>query len=700
MAPDYRIAALWIGGPLGYLEALCLSSFVAAGHETVLYAYGPVGNLPAGVSVADAEAILPEAGMRLHGRTGSPALHSDLFRYRLLAATDRTIWADTDAYCLHPFRPREGHFHAWESETGVNGGVLALPQDSATLAALLAFTAEDHPVPPWFPEPERRRLAALTDAGTPVHVAEMAWGVWGPRALTHFLRETGEIRHALPRAALYPVAYADRRLMLRPGADLAGHITPETVSIHFYGRRMRARLRREPGGVPRAGSLIARLLARHGIDPAPRDEPLGPAASVAALGEGGLAAALAHQAAHGSALWLAGPAAGAGTAAVADARAVRDPADLPPVEAMTAAGSFGDTVPIAGIAPYLARLAPGGRLLIAIRRGSGAVRWLARHGTVARLPPAAGQPPGIARLLLTVPPRDAPARSGPSHAWAEAARALAGPDGFFREGAEHSFLFVPRGDTLVVTFDNLDIAMEKRADRRPWGFSFIEREGYSMLGVMADGWTWYRDPWVTAEFDRLAAEGFFARFARVVFYGASMGGYAAAAFSGAAPGADVVAISPQSTLDRRLVPWETRYRTAWGRDFTGPDGDAAAASRAAARVVLLYDPHEPLDAAHVARFDAPNVVRLRAPLLGHRLGSSLHQMGILAPVILGALDGSLTGPAFYRLLRARTTFPRYQRELFKRALARGRPGLARRLGTHVLAQGEHRWIAKAMRGLS
>jgi hypothetical protein len=28
------------------------------------------------------------------------------------------------------------------------------------------------------------------------------------------------------------------------------------------------------------------------------------------------------------------------------------------------------------------------------------------------------------------------------------------------------------------------------------------------------------------------------------------------------------------------------------------------------------------------------VLKLRAPLMGHRLGSSLHQMGILNPIIL------------------------------------------------------------------
>ena len=220
-----------------------------------------------------------------------------------------------------------------------------------------------------------------------------------------------------------------------------------------------------------------------------------------------------------------------------------------------------------------------------------------------------------------------------------------------------------------------------------------------MLGVMANGWTWYRDPWVWQQFDDLRDSGFFKQFKRVVFYGASMGGYAACAFVAACPGADVVAISPQSTLDKALVPWETRYSTAWARDYSGPYGDAAQVSAAAGRVTLLFDPYEPLDAAHIARFTGSNVTKLRAPLMGHRLGSTLQQMGVLAPITLGALNGTLTELEFYRTIRARKSFQRYQRELFKRALAKGRTGLARKLGRWVLTRGDNRYIRREMQGL-
>lgn len=267
MSKNYQIAALWIGGNLSFLEQLCLKSFLDCGHHVRLYSYGPIGNAPEGIEMADANRVLGQGNFLRHARTDSPALHSDLFRYHLLAQNDDVIWADTDAYCVKRFESETGHFFAWESERGVNGGVLGLPRDSDALAQLLAFTRDEYAIPEWYGDKYRAELEEARERGTPVHVGDQPWGVWGPHALTHFLTKTGEIRYALPRVALYPFAYEDRALMLRPGQDTRPFVTPETYSIHFYGRRMRARIVDKFAGVPRPRSLIGQLLKLHGIDP-------------------------------------------------------------------------------------------------------------------------------------------------------------------------------------------------------------------------------------------------------------------------------------------------------------------------------------------------------------------------------------------------------------------------------------------------
>ncbi len=382
-------------------------------------------------------------------------------------------------------------------------------------------------------------------------------------------------------------------------------------------------------------------------------------------------------------------------------KVIGSPGAIRPADALVSLNGFGDRWKIKHLAPVLARaLHADSRMVIDVRKGSGAFPFLADYGSNEALAQGVRDDKPVTRILFTpdAPPPPAPAEDD---GWAEIARRLAGPDGFYTEGNGHSFLFIPRDpDTLVVTFDNLDIAMNKRENRRPWGFEFIEKQGWSMLGAMAAGWTWYRDPFPLAEFARLRDEGFFRRFKRVVFYGASMGGYAASAFAPACPGCEVVAISPQSTVDKTLVPWETRYRSVWGRDFTGPFGDAAEVSAAAARVTILFDPYEPLDRAHADRFTGANVVKLRCPLMGHRLGSSLSQMGLLTPTILGALSGTLTPADFYRNLRVRRDFPRYQKELFDRAVARGHLRLALRMGRWVLARADNRHIRHEMKRLA
>ncbi len=262
----YTIAALWMEGPLSYLEQLCLKSFVDAGHETVLYHYGPLQNVPDGIELADANEILPQTNFLQHERTGSPALHSDLFRYKMLKKMRNAIWADTDAYCMKPFETPNGHFYGWESKHHINGGVLGLPHDSDTLNALLDFTSDEFAIPTYYGPEYEEELIAKRDAGEPVHASEQPWGVWGPHAVTHFLHETGEARFALPQEGLYPFTFKDRRFMLRRNFDTSDYITENTYSVHLYGRRMRARLV-DDGGLPHPKSLLGRLLKKHDIDP-------------------------------------------------------------------------------------------------------------------------------------------------------------------------------------------------------------------------------------------------------------------------------------------------------------------------------------------------------------------------------------------------------------------------------------------------
>lgn len=261
-----RLASLWIGGRLSWLEQLCLASFRDHGHDVTLFSYEDIDNVPAGIRRADAAPLFPARSFLVHGRTGSPAVHADAFRYRMIADTG-LVWIDADILALRPWTLDTGWIFGWEKPGRiVCNAVLGLPRTSKTLTALLEFCQDPHPVPPWLSPKNRENLVAARECGQPVHVSDLPWGVWGPAALTHFLRQTGEITHALPQTAFYPIPFRDRRDLLKPGRDLSDRIGPDTFGVHLWNRRLRRRLVTHHDGVAPEGSYLAAAVLRHRID--------------------------------------------------------------------------------------------------------------------------------------------------------------------------------------------------------------------------------------------------------------------------------------------------------------------------------------------------------------------------------------------------------------------------------------------------
>lgn len=287
-----KIASLWIGGRLSWLEQLCLVSFVDAGHQTTLYSYAPIDNLPRGVKAASAQEIFPAEPMYRHARTGSPAIHADLFRLNLLRKTDQ-IWVDADMYCYRPFEFASPFVFGWEKPGLVCNAVLGLPPDAASLTGMLEFFKDEYAIAPWLKPWQQRELAAERDAGNPVHMTAQNWGFTGPGAVTHFLQTTGEIEHARPEAAFYPVSFKHRNHMIMPRFDVESALGADCYGVHFWARRMKPRLEEKEGGVPRPGSFMAGLIEKHRIDTAAAPIPRKVKPVEAAAGDPELRAAIA-----------------------------------------------------------------------------------------------------------------------------------------------------------------------------------------------------------------------------------------------------------------------------------------------------------------------------------------------------------------------------------------------------------------------
>ncbi|MEM8752399.1 MAG: hypothetical protein AAGF90_05430 [Pseudomonadota bacterium] len=265
MATPPTIAMLWIGGSLTWLEHLCMKSFVDAGQPVTLYAYEPVGNVPAGVTVKDGEAILTGKTFYRHARNDSVAPFSDIFRFHLMLKAPGEIWCDTDIYCVKPIEPAGEHVFGYETPVQINSAVLRLPPDSAALRGMLDFMEDEFPIPPFLKPKVREDYRAAAEAGTPVHISEMPWGLWGPLGITHFLKETGEAKHARAVSAFYPVHYKDRNVFFKRPAKTLAHFTEETTTVHLWARIKRFAGMRHGGYAPK-GSYLARLLEKHEVD--------------------------------------------------------------------------------------------------------------------------------------------------------------------------------------------------------------------------------------------------------------------------------------------------------------------------------------------------------------------------------------------------------------------------------------------------
>lgn len=267
----------------------------------------------------------------------------------------------------------------------------------------------------------------------------------------------------------------------------------------------------------------------------------------------------------------------------------------------------------------------------------------------------------------------APAFDEPRADWIARLVALTDEDGYFEPlGPRHHALFIDEGPSLLVSFDEAGAVRTDGAARMPAGHAAARAGGWSHLAVMAEGETWFRDPAVYRYFDRLVDDAFFEDFDRVLFYGAGMGGYAAAAFAVTAPGATVLAVCPRATLDPAVAGWDDRHRAGRRLNFTDRYGFAPDMIEGAGRTFVVFDPAERLDAMHAALFHRPFVTPLRARLMGDRIDAALRRMGVLDPLIVAAMEGRLTPLLFAQTIRARRSDGPYLKRVLAIAREAGR----------------------------
>lgn len=233
----------------------------------------------------------------------------------------------------------------------------------------------------------------------------------------------------------------------------------------------------------------------------------------------------------------------------------------------------------------------------------------------------------------------------------------------------HQVDFLAGGRTLVVTFEPAVVGKaDPQLDRPVWGQAFLQRRGHAVLGVKRAVTDWYRSPELHRLFRALQSGGWFAGFEQVMFYGPSMGGYAALAFAACAPGCTVLAMHPQSTLAPDKVWFDQRFAGERATRWQGDLVDGAEGAALARRVYVCYDPWQVKDRLHVQRLPAHNRIDLRLPYVGHATAQALQTLGLLGNVVDQALAGTLDARGFREMARQRVRLADYHVRLAQRGV--------------------------------
>ncbi|HEX7155098.1 MAG TPA: glycosyltransferase [Thermoanaerobaculia bacterium] len=208
------IQALWIGPSLSPMERLSLASFVSTGHAVHLYVYDEVERVPQGVTLRDANEILPASRIFRYREHDSVAGFANYFRYKLLAERGGW-WIDMDVVCLRPFNFEEEYVFPSEMAHGkpiVGNCVLRAPAGAPVMT-------------------EASRICDSRDPAT------LMWGETGPRLCAELVQSFALERYVQPPSAFCPIPWYEWRKLIEPSADI--RLPRDAYAVHLWNEMWR-----------------------------------------------------------------------------------------------------------------------------------------------------------------------------------------------------------------------------------------------------------------------------------------------------------------------------------------------------------------------------------------------------------------------------------------------------------------------------
>lgn len=234
------LCTFWAGRASPY-QTLCIASWVAQGHDVVVYTADTDIKLPPGARRRPAEDVL-DLGGRIHRyKNGfgarSPSLHSNLFRYRLVERGD--WWLDTDVVMLRAELPETDFFLARQlNKDSLGIGIMRLPARSPVIRD------------------------AIREIETVIERAE--WGQTGPDLITRLVEKHGLAHRAHDRQTAYEIDYTEAIKLFDPTArDEVEERVAASLFVHLWNEVWNAIGFPQDLGPPE-GSYLDSLVARYG----------------------------------------------------------------------------------------------------------------------------------------------------------------------------------------------------------------------------------------------------------------------------------------------------------------------------------------------------------------------------------------------------------------------------------------------------
>ena len=254
------IQSLWIGDRLSRIERLSIRSFLAHGHDYHLYLYSDVDGIPEGVTVQDANAIIPRK--YIFRTAGSLSIFADWFRQELLFAHGG-YWADLDIVCLKPLDFQEPIVLGKVDGSRVSNALMRFPPHHHVTRALADLSREPNTVLPFDSARDRRRKR-IRKYLLGNRRNNIEWGeASGPTGFTKMLRHHGLLTSAKPYYYFHPLHFSFWMCAFddtfRDGADLFG----SSYCVHLWNEKIRRTRGVDKNGPFLPTSLVQRLMERY-----------------------------------------------------------------------------------------------------------------------------------------------------------------------------------------------------------------------------------------------------------------------------------------------------------------------------------------------------------------------------------------------------------------------------------------------------